>query len=170
MCEIASFIVTKNKVLWLENENSHTKILEKHGLKDDSENPDFVRVEISPENYNYGLPLERWQYNVDQDFLPDWYCAEEAEIATRTELEKWAAVHIIRGGEFTVEEGMFRIFTDNSTGTVNGGEASFYHNSTGAVNSGAARFFDNSTGTVNGGEAIFFTTTAKRLTRRANNV
>jgi hypothetical protein len=88
MCKLASFIVTRERVLWHPGSDSHENIIDKYKL-DDRKQCDFVRVELSPPNEDYTKPLTEWVYRVDQDNTPEWYSAKEAEIAARHELDKW---------------------------------------------------------------------------------
>jgi hypothetical protein len=88
MCRLASFIVTRERVLWHPESDSHEKIIELFKL-DDRKECDFVRVELAPSNDNYLQPLKKWEYKVDQPTTPEWYSAKEVEIATRHELAKW---------------------------------------------------------------------------------
>jgi hypothetical protein len=147
-------IVTKTRILWLPESDSHEAIIEAYKLNDKSACPDFVRIEIVPPGNNYSLPLDKWVYEVDQDTLPDWYDAREAEIAVRTELLAWYKEHVVNDGEYT-QSGGFKIYIGAAISIVNDGKAMFYGNSTGTVNGGETWFHDNSTGTVNGGEATF---------------
>jgi hypothetical protein len=72
MCQFASFVITKNKVYWSSNSESHEEIIRENGLeKWDGEAPNLVRVEILP-NEDSLLDLDTWKFVLDQDQLPDW--------------------------------------------------------------------------------------------------
>jgi hypothetical protein len=103
MCKAASFIVTKNKILWVPWCDSHEIIIKEHGLNDRSDSPDFVRIEISPKDDNYRLPFNEWVFRRDQDLSPDWYSDKWAEEICRKELSTWAEAHIISKGKFEIE-------------------------------------------------------------------
>ena len=90
MCEAASFIVTETDVLSHPHSDSHTDILAYHNIKDTSDNPRFVRVEIVPSTRNYNEPLATWKYKTDQDIVPHWYDAVEVEDRVRNALPAWA--------------------------------------------------------------------------------
>ena len=70
MCRFASFIVTKSNVLWSANDK-HETIIKEHKLNDTTDTPDFVRVEITPNN-DTPRNLCTWEFHVDQDILPGW--------------------------------------------------------------------------------------------------
>jgi len=80
MCNFFSAIVTKDKVLWDSMIDSHTELLEKLGIKDDSKDPNFVRVELSPPDYieKTFKDLSLWKFKTDQDLIPDWYDEKDA--------------------------------------------------------------------------------------------
>jgi hypothetical protein len=103
MCKAASFVITKNRVLWLPWCDSHETIITANGFDDRSDNPEFVRVEISPEKNNYRLSFDKWIFKCDQDLLPDWYSDKWAEEICRKELPAWAELHIRRSGKFEIE-------------------------------------------------------------------
>jgi hypothetical protein len=87
MCKLASFVVTRERVLWHPESDSHEKIIEKFKL--DDRNPDFVRVELTPIGADYLKPVKEWEYRVDQRDTPLWYNAKNAEESVRHELTKW---------------------------------------------------------------------------------
>jgi len=99
MCRPASFVLTKDKVLWLPGTNSHEEIIEQYKLNDRTNKPDFVRIEIAPPTNNYipqyDAPLSRWIYKIGQDYLPPWYVPEVDEKRAREELPAWYGAHII---------------------------------------------------------------------------
>jgi len=91
MCRPASFVVTRNRVLWHLSSDRHEDIIDQYGLMDRAPVPDFVRVEVAPDDNKYLLPFEAWTYRVDQDKVPDWYSAKWAEEQARAELPGWKA-------------------------------------------------------------------------------
>jgi len=135
MCKMASFIITKTEVLWSINSDSHEVIINENNLDDKTNNPDFVRVEIVPQNDCYKLPLTQWLYNKDQDYLPDWYNPQEAEIACRAELDKWAAYKIIIGGTHKLSGIISKIFINSifEIDKMTGGDCCFSESSQGTV-------------------------------------
>ena len=97
MCKEASFVVTKDTVFWSKNTDSHEEIIAEHQLNEGCkpEEPNFVRVEISPANNDYRIELDKWAYRLDQDKFPKWYDASDVESRVRAELPDWMASKIV---------------------------------------------------------------------------
>ena len=116
MCKPASFVLTKTRAYWSEDGDSHEDIISEHSLHADGpRGPNIVHVEVVPQEENYAAPLDQWQYNVDQDVLPDWYDADAAESMARAALQKWAKQHIIRDHLDEVRDGQTRILLESAT-------------------------------------------------------
>jgi len=153
MCKMASFIVTRNSVLFSEDFDSHEKILEENNIPDKSSSPDFVRVEICPAEERYDSNFGAWVFSVDQDILPEWFSKKEAEIAVREALPLWAKHHIIRDDIFVDKNygQKTRIFLGQTEATITGqtgGSCKFLGQSVGKVTGqtgGACQFRDQST-------------------------
>lgn len=127
MCKSMSGILTRDGVLFDKNGDSHGEILRLHGIADVDRKPDFVKFEIVPPQNNYSRPLKEWEYNVDQDILPDWYVPMVDIPRARVALTKWAKHHIIRRGKGLCADGQTRIFLGKTTCTsVTGGECWAY--------------------------------------------
>lgn len=152
MCQPFSCLLLKDSVVTTPDQK-HESMIAKAGLKDDSREPDFVRVEITPPDHNYAAPVVAWVYRVDQDYLPEWYVKTYDEERARKALVAWHADNVQTEGEQGVSEWEFKIAAGTCQQTVNGGEARAYGNATQTVNGGVARAYDNATQTVNGGEA-----------------
>lgn len=123
MCRPASMILTKNDVYYDTQSNSHEDIIKQLGLTDKTCTPDFVRVEIYPTDGAYKKDVKNWVYRVDQDYLPDWYCAEYYEIRVRDALTEWKQYHccVQEAGKLAMLEGGFnvvQIVGDRSTQTA----------------------------------------------------
>ena len=105
MCRPASMVLVKgHKPYWSKTEDSHVKIRQEFGLPENGIGRiTSVQVEIVPPNGDFSLPLDKWQFEIDQDRLPDWWDREEAERNVRAELENWAKVRLIREGEVRAE-------------------------------------------------------------------
>jgi len=106
MCNPASFVVTKDSVLFSKFSDSHEVILEENNLRDDSLNPAFVRVEITPPRRDFSRPFSEWRYITDQDLIPDWYSRGEAEAACRARLSAWARHHLKVVGQGVFGDGV----------------------------------------------------------------
>ena len=148
MCNMASFVVTKDKVFWLPDNDSHEAIIKHYDLHEGAGRINFVRVEITPENNNYKLPLRKWIFNVDQD-VPDWFNEEDAEKRCRLELPVWYKTHVIKSGRHELSGVIYKIILGGEikvTGQT-GGYCRFHDNSQGKVTGqtgGDCRFYDNS--------------------------
>jgi hypothetical protein len=74
MCELASFIITPDDILYRLDTDSHEAIVDKFKLKDDTKNPNFVRVEVTPNDGDiFNHDLKNWTAKLDQDLLPKWF-------------------------------------------------------------------------------------------------
>jgi hypothetical protein len=83
MCQFASFILTKNKVYWSSNSESHEEIIRENGLEElDGIEPNLVRVEILP-NEESLLDLDTWKFVLDQDKFPAWTFEGDPELEER---------------------------------------------------------------------------------------
>jgi hypothetical protein len=88
MCRLASFVVTREKVLWHPSDDSHEKIISHYHL-DDKRESNFVRVEMVPPNGDYFKPFSEWKFCIDQDKIPEWFSKKVEEDMVRAELPKW---------------------------------------------------------------------------------
>lgn len=142
MCNPASFVLTKDRVYWSENSDGHEDIIKEFALSDTAKEPKILRVEISPKDADYSLPLEKWTWKVDQDITPKWYVQAVDEKRTREELKKWAAKKL----KTRVEYG------DWNTGDSNTGNSNTGNMNTGDMNTGNANTGDWNTGNRNTGD------------------
>lgn len=101
MCRPASMIIVKGpKAIFSANRDSHTQIREEFGLPyNNGRNVVNVQVEILPPSDDFSATLDKWEFVVDQDTLPDWWDPKEAEAETRSALEKWAKIRLVRPGD-----------------------------------------------------------------------
>jgi hypothetical protein len=88
MCKFASFVLTKDKVLWLPDSDSHEEIISKNNLHaDGARGPNILRVEITPRDTQIDFAdYASWVYQIDQDTRPSWFNAEYDEKRVREEL------------------------------------------------------------------------------------
>ena len=92
MCQFLSAIVLKDQILFDYWDDSHENILQKNNIKDDSINPQFVRVELLNKNNDiFDRDQENWNIKIDQDFIPDWFDKDKTQIKMRNVLKK---VHV----------------------------------------------------------------------------
>ena len=146
MCEPASMIVTRERVLWLPESDKHEDILKHYKLHDGVSGGDFVRVEINPPGgYRYDAPLAEWVFRTDQRDTPEWYNAEWAETIVREELPKWMTERTITENR-TIMGGVHFVLVGAPTITLNGGEVRTRATSapTITVNGGVVRTWDTS--------------------------
>jgi len=114
MCKPASMIVTKKKVYWSENTDSHHEIITEFGIKekDARGNINIVPVEICPIDGNLNTPISKWVFSVDyvgySRDLPDWWDNEKYEKEVRAAVKHWKKQKVItkpcilRQGQFYV--------------------------------------------------------------------
>jgi hypothetical protein len=132
MCNFASLVVTKDRVLWSKRTDGHTEICEEYGLHEDgARGPNVVKVELLPPNGEWWKPRSEWRFHVDQDSLPEWWEAGEGEARARVALEDLAAVRIFDGrdGEIVGISAMVRNATVHAGGnaTVDAGDNATVH-------------------------------------------
>lgn len=98
MCKLKSGIILKNRV-FVPEYDSHTKMLEELGIKDDYLNASktFVRVELSPADDDAFSDIDTWVFEVDQDIVPDWYSEEDYKPQVIEAVKEWAKTHIHTG-------------------------------------------------------------------------
>lgn len=105
MCEPASMIIVKSgDVYWSKISDSHEDIIKENNLNDKTEYPDFVRIEITPENKDFRKPIDEWKFKRDQDLIPDWYSDKWAEKLCRKELNNWMKYHVFINRDGVIEE------------------------------------------------------------------
>ena len=95
MCMLKSGIVLKNKI-FVPEYDSHTRMLEELGIKDDYLNASktFVRVELSPIDGNVFSDIDTWKLRVDQDITPEWYDEDTYKPQVVEAVKKWAKDHV----------------------------------------------------------------------------
>ena len=80
MCQFFSAVITKDKILYDLNSDSHEIIIENNNLDDTTLKPDFIRVEYIPTDYNiFNHDVNNWKLKIDQDLIPDWFNKEKTE-------------------------------------------------------------------------------------------
>jgi hypothetical protein len=88
MCKFASFVLTKDREFYIDEDNSHSSIIQKFNLHEvGARGANIVKVEITPTDKVKVWPsLKAWKFVVDQDILPDWHDAATTEKRTRAAL------------------------------------------------------------------------------------
>ena len=108
MCRPASMIVTKDRVYWSKQTDSHSEIRDEFSLPHETcaQRIKTVAVEIAPDDGNLARPIDEWVYRVDQGEVPKWYDAERDEGRVRAALKDWVAARLVLAGqEITVFSG-----------------------------------------------------------------
>jgi len=72
MCNFFSAIMTEKRIYVYPGMDSHSKILDKAGIRDTNLNPNFVKVEFIPRKFE-DMEFDKWEFAVDQDCVPDWF-------------------------------------------------------------------------------------------------
>ena len=135
MCNPASFEVHQSRgALWSEKSNDHMVIRAKHRIPEckDILLLESVPCELAPPDFDYRIPLERWEFRVDlkPDMIPEWYSEQWAEEQCRAVLPAWAEHHIIRDGEHTITNGMSRVVLGGTVNVAAGGWCQHVHDGT----------------------------------------
>jgi len=102
----ASFILTKNTILFSTHSDSHDEIIKEFNLLHD----DIVRVIVSPPNNDLRMPLDTWVYHLDHNGpLPDWYDAFEAQKRASEALRAWAEAKLVLTGQRVATSGQLYV-------------------------------------------------------------
>ena len=90
MCNFASFVLTRDRVFWLEDSDSHSEIIRRHELHESgARGLNILKVEIRPSARVRVWPqLDVWDYVIDQDELPEWHDPIKDEARARAELAR----------------------------------------------------------------------------------
>ena len=111
MCREASFVISRNRIFWSRESDSHEDIIQEFGLVHlDTDPPGFVRVELTPLNNDFRLPISEWKFRVDQDIVPDWWNPEWGEEQVRETAIDWLACKVLLPGQI-IKELRDKIFT-----------------------------------------------------------
>jgi hypothetical protein len=157
-------IVTAAEILWSPDHDSHETLIKNHHLDDRTIAPDFVRVEIVPPGVDYTVPPDQWVYRVDQDYLPAWYSAPEAELACRRVLPAWYAAHVVTDGDQVVQDGQTRIALGHASQTITGGVGWAYNSVTQVVTGGEGWAYNSVTQVVTGGKGWAYNSVTQVVT------
>ena len=120
MCMFKSMLLLKDKV-FCPNYDSHEDMINETGMEHGPMRENFVRVEITPPDDDLTVPIDKWEYKVDQDYLPEWYVEEVDKPRCFDALKAWAVKHILVGQDVPkVEQGEFVVLVNCNTGIVKG--------------------------------------------------
>ena len=74
MCKFFSAIVTKNEEVYYDKFNhSHEDIIDLFDLKEGKQGQNFVRIEYCPENQSDLADMSKYQLNIDEPSIPEWF-------------------------------------------------------------------------------------------------
>ena len=95
MCKLKSGLILKDRI-FLPDYDSHEDMLKELGIKDDffGASKKFVRVELSPVNYDPFSDIDTWVMKVDQDVRPEWFSEDEWKPKLVEAVKEWAKSHI----------------------------------------------------------------------------
>ncbi|WP_099467821.1 hypothetical protein [Konateibacter massiliensis] len=122
MCRFKSAVILKNRVILApEGNESHSDLLRSLNIEDSHFNASktFVRAELVPPDGNKAIDIDKWEYIVDQDIVPDWFDEDSGryEIEMRNavgEYMKDKLKNIICGYDWTpVTEGEYTYYFMN---------------------------------------------------------
>ena len=120
MCMFKSMLLLKDKV-FCPNYDSHEDMINETGMEHGPMRENFVRVEITPPHDDLTVPIDKWEYKVDQDYLPEWYVEEVDKPRCFDALKAWAVKHILVGQDVPeVKQGEFVVLVNCNTGIVKG--------------------------------------------------
>ena len=120
MCMFKSMLLLKDKV-FCPNYDSHEDMINETGMEHGPMRENFVRVEITPPDDDLTVPIDKWKYKVDQDYLPEWYVEEVDKPRCFDALKAWAVKHILVGQDVPeVKQGEFVALVNCNTGIVKG--------------------------------------------------
>ncbi len=120
MCMFKSMLLLKDRV-FCPNHDSHEDMINETGMEHGPMRENFVRVEITPPDDDLTIPVDKWEYKVDQDYLPEWYVEEVDRPRCFDALKAWAVKHILVGQDVPeVKQGEFVVLINCSTGIVKG--------------------------------------------------
>ena len=89
MCQFFSGIITREKTLWDYYNDSHEELIRKYKLNDNTHDPDFVRVELLPQDNDiFNHDIKNWKLKVDQDYRPEWFNEKFAEQEMKKAIKK----------------------------------------------------------------------------------
>ena len=95
MCRLKSGIILKDQV-FVPDYDRHTCMLKELGIEDNEINAKtlFVRAELSPINDNIFSDISTWQFNIDQDILPDWFVCDYDKQRMIEAIKEWTKDHV----------------------------------------------------------------------------
>ena len=151
MCKLKSAIILKDRV-FIPDYDSHNDMLEELGIKDTKDNASklFVRAELSPKRGDVFSDIETWDFNIDQDILPEWFVAECDKKRMIEAVKEWSKSRIYIGVDnLEISDGGTHYIKDCKNVTCINSTVTDYGNSTvKAYSNSTVKAYDNSTVTA----------------------
>jgi hypothetical protein len=121
MCRFMSAIVTRDKILWDLDMDSHEDIVKKFNLDDTTKKPNFVRVELLPRDGDiFNHDLKNWVLQKDQDLIPGWFDIEASEKKVKKALSEVFANRFVISREIPeIDKGRW-FFKNGKVGVLKG--------------------------------------------------
>ena len=166
MCNFFSCIVTTSgDVLFDPMSDNHERIIEqnkdKYDLRDDTVDPDklrFARVEIMPPYGDVFVPLDEWQFHIDQSIVPTWFTDVEKNKALKT-AETFIENHIfvdkknldLRYGRFWLKSSSAKLYDSSRAVLYDSSSVELYGSSSAILySSSSAKLYDSSSAVLYG--------------------
>jgi hypothetical protein len=118
MCNFLSGIITRENCLVSAVHDSHESLIKENGLDDTTSIPDFVRVELLPDDDVITDAIKKWHLKVDQDLIPDWFNREISEIRMISELKKQINVCVLINKKIKFLTGSYKLIFNSSVGEM----------------------------------------------------
>ena len=123
MCRFKSGIILKTRCVVAEGaDDSHSDLLDSLGIEDTEINAmtKFVRAELLPPNDEWWTDPDRWEINIDQDILPDWYKEDEGKYKEefRKAVKEWCRKHILLDKKLQVLKEGYYLLKDCNVGDL----------------------------------------------------
>ncbi len=98
MCKLKSALILKDRV-FIPDYDSHSDMLDELKIEDTRANAErlFVRAELYPKDNDVFSPVDTWEFNVDQDIVPEWFVKEVDKERMITAVKEWAKARIFVG-------------------------------------------------------------------------
>ena len=151
MCKLKSGLILKDRV-FIPEYDSHSDMLEELKIKDTKANAErlFVRAELSPKDGDVFSPVDTWEFNVDQDIVPEWFVKEVDKERMVTAVKEWANTHIFVGvNNLKIESGKGYYLKDcKDVSVINASVTAWGSSSVKAWGSSSVKAYDSSSVTA----------------------
>ena len=156
MCRPASFVLTKNKVFWSLETDSHEDIVAEYKLSENGvRGIKILRVEVSPNNGDLSRPLKEWEFGYDQDLLPSWVNEKKDKKRVRLALKQWAKAKLFTKGEHVVKKGSVYLSGSSSAKLFDSSSAKLFgHSSVELFGHSSAELFGHSSARLFGHSSV----------------